>query len=99
MQNNSLKPQDIVKIIKAAQEAKVQKIEYQGLLITFEPAYNSPNPTNLELRDMVGAPISDSSTDSERPRAEDLDDLLLSDPALYEERLGDDELDTGIPTS
>lgn len=75
---NSLKPQDLVKIIQAGKECRVAELTWQDLKITFTL------PIEEQSIQQVGIPLKMGPLPQEI-----LEDLKLSDPLAYEEALLD----------
>ena len=71
---NSLKPQDLVKIIHAGKECGVAEIAWQDLKITF----THKEETHTQ---QAGIPFELKPSKSDA----DLDELMLSNPLAYEE--------------
>lgn len=77
---NSLKPQDLVKIIESGKKCGVAEISWNNLKIT----YNFIDKPEKSINS-VGIPLK---MDPRAAEGEDsLDDLMISDPVAYEEAL------------
>lgn len=82
LNQNFLKPQDVVTILKAAHEASVSEIRYADLHITFG---RKPN-VESEPMEMVLERKEVTKTLDEK-KMEVLDELLITNPLEYETQL------------
>jgi hypothetical protein len=80
----SLNSDDVVKIIKACADARVQELQFNGLSVSFQQhnltftAFSHDNGTR-------SVPDYTPDQEGELDRDEELTRKLLSDPVLYEE--------------
>lgn len=77
---NSLKPQDLVKIIEAGKRCCVAEISWHDLKITFTPKIE-------ESTSNAGFSLKMDPNSLTGKESEDLNNLMISDPLAYEEAL------------
>ena len=83
---------DIIKIIKACSENKVESLKIDGLEISFKPGVSDQTPNWPEIT--KSKIKEDLSTEVPDPRLDQaLSDLMVTDPEAYEQAIQDGVMD------